>query len=145
MSTYYGYVCKSHTPNLPSEHWFNHGDQLLADTYRIERAGNWPNDAFGDPIGVGGNYGHSAPIWWLRQHPNCAIAILDEYGRETPLDPTAPAPTSYALEVDAEGYPHAIGPFPTREAAEAWMAGRKLTGSWNAYPLAAPQLNPPEL
>lgn len=44
----------------------------------------------------------------------------------------------YALEINAEGYPRNVGPFPTRAAAEAWMEGRKLTGSWNVFPLTCP-------
>lgn len=85
MSTYYGYVCKSHTPNLASEHWFNHGEELLAEAYKHERAGTWPNDVTGDPESVA--YGMAAPIYWLRDHPNCIIAIRNEYGEETPLEP----------------------------------------------------------
>lgn len=44
----------------------------------------------------------------------------------------------FVLEISAEGYPRNVGPFPTRAAAEAWMEGRKLTGSWNVFPLACP-------
>lgn len=46
---------------------------------------------------------------------------------------------SYALNIRAEGYPRDVGPFPTREAAETWMAGRQLTGSWNTYPITPPE------
>lgn len=44
----------------------------------------------------------------------------------------------YALEINAEGYPRNVGPFPSQEDAETWMAGRKLTGSWNVFPLTCP-------
>lgn len=88
MSTYYGYVCKSHTPNLPSEHWFNHGDKELARAYELERAGKIPNDPDGQPLAQYLDWHTAQPIYWLRQHPNCIIAIQDEYGRETPLPET---------------------------------------------------------
>jgi hypothetical protein len=42
VSTYWGYVCESHNPPLISEHWFNHGEDVLTDAYRKERAGEWP-------------------------------------------------------------------------------------------------------
>lgn len=45
----------------------------------------------------------------------------------------------FALEISAEGYPRNIGPFQSREDAEAWMEGRKLTGSWNVFPLVSPK------
>lgn len=48
------------------------------------------------------------------------------------------AAQQFALEISAEGYPRNVGPFPTRAAAEAWMEGRKLTGSWNVFPLTSP-------
>lgn len=47
-------------------------------------------------------------------------------------------PETYALEINAEGYPRNVGPFDTRNAAGDWIAGRKLTGSWSIYPITAP-------
>lgn len=85
MSTYYGYVCKSHEPNLISEHWLNHGDQELTDAYHAERNGDWPSTLDGGPAPLI-NYAGAAPIYWLRQHPNCTIALHNEYGDETPLE-----------------------------------------------------------
>lgn len=87
MSTYWGYVCVSHAPPLGSEQWFNHGEDALCDAYVRERAGTWPDeDNAGlylppDPVPVQVHgYGTTAPIWWLRQHPNCRVLVESEYG-----------------------------------------------------------------
>jgi hypothetical protein len=45
---------------------------------------------------------------------------------------------TFFIEIEAEGWPRAIGPFGTREAAFHWMDGRKLTGSWNIAPMQFP-------
>jgi len=86
MSTYWGYVCQSHDPELESERWFNHGEDVLAEVYRIERAGDWPNDPLDDPRPVGHReYNTNAPIVWLREHPRCQVALRSEYGDTKPL------------------------------------------------------------
>lgn len=90
MSTYWGYVCKSHDPELPSDRWFNHGEELLIGVYLQERyLGGWPNTKWDDPIPVMGspNYpqGTDAPVWWLREHPRCKVALRSEYGKEVEL------------------------------------------------------------
>jgi hypothetical protein len=80
LSTYWGFVCRSHDPEIESEHWFNCGAALLADVYQKERAGEWPNDfeePWQEPTAVGGT---RAPIFWLRQHPRCDVALRSEYG-----------------------------------------------------------------
>jgi hypothetical protein len=33
VSTYWGYVCESHNPPLESEHWINHGEDVLVATF----------------------------------------------------------------------------------------------------------------
>lgn len=92
MSTSWGYVCQSHNPNQYSEDWFNHGQDLLTDVYRRVRAGEWPTDEDDDPVPVV-HRGHEtrAPVYWLRGHPHCMIALWNEYGVVVSLDPD-PAP-----------------------------------------------------
>ena len=92
MSTYWGYVCRSHDPELESEHWFNHGSEELRDAAIKERAGEWPND-FTEPweepaavVGKLGPYQTRAPIFWLREHPKCDVALRNEYGDTEELD-----------------------------------------------------------
>jgi hypothetical protein len=101
MSTYWGYVCESHDPPLVSEHWINHGDRTLADAFHLERAGEWPdvpvivgvNDALGpEPEQVtfyDSGYGSAAPIYWLREHPRCEVALHNEYGERQLIGETA--------------------------------------------------------
>lgn len=87
MSTYWGYVCLDHDPHLASERWFNHGEDLLWDAWSRERAGVWPHRPYGslppedcEPKEVLGAFGTTAPIWWLREHPSCNVALRNEYG-----------------------------------------------------------------
>lgn len=88
MSTSWGYVCQSHNPNQHSEDWFNHGQDLLADVYRRVRAGAWPTDEDDDPVPVvHRGYETRAPVYWLRGHPHCMIALWNEYGVVVSLDP----------------------------------------------------------
>jgi len=95
MSTYWGYVCESHDPPLTSEHWFNHGEEVLTQAYTLERQGQWPNDTefmlkypaldpSPMPIDHRG-YVTTWPIEWLREHPNCTVALHNEYGDRKPL------------------------------------------------------------
>lgn len=95
MSTYWGYVCKSHDPNLRSERWFNHGEDTLTDAFRKERAGQWPMDGthplLEEPVHVfhgdtGSAYGTRAPIYWLRDHPRCVVWLENEYGDTRPME-----------------------------------------------------------
>lgn len=111
MSTYWGYVCLSHDPPMISERWLNRGGMALADLYRKERAGEWPNTpedhpfylafegsplpmlAEGDTaIPVDHRLGGGAPPWsdppeWLREHPNCKVGVRSEYGVVLELGP----------------------------------------------------------
>jgi hypothetical protein len=93
VSTYWGYVCKSHNPPIESEHWFNRGEDILREAYRLEQAGEWPTVA---PTALDLKYGWdldpepvswtTEPIHWLRAHPHCDVALRNEYGVEEPLD-----------------------------------------------------------
>lgn len=84
MSTYWGFVCRSHDPEIESEQWFNCGAAVLADAFQKERAGDWLNsEQFDEPLPVvapGGTWVTSEPIYWLRQHPVCDVALRSEYG-----------------------------------------------------------------
>lgn len=83
MSTYWGYVCKAHEPPIESEHWFNHGQHILAEVLTSERAGEWPSDEWGDPGAVNHRgYVTDSPVVWLRQHPHCKVWLRNEYGDE---------------------------------------------------------------
>lgn len=116
MSTHWGYVCLSHDPELPSERWLNHGDRALADAFRKERAGEWPNcteeDVWGGegepydllpegdqaipvrPHGGGGAPPWSGVIEWLRQHPGCHVALRNEYGVTEEITDESKLPTA---------------------------------------------------
>lgn len=91
MSTYWGYVCDSHDPPLISERWFNHGEEVLIDVFRKERAGEWPMDMayplLEDPMPVVWRNGYetTAPIRWLRKHPHCTVNLHSEYGERQKL------------------------------------------------------------
>lgn len=88
MSTNWGYVCTSHVPHIESEHWYNHGEDLLTTIYVFERAGMWPDRRVGgehgwdEPINVpvGGEYANNWPVLWLRSHPECNVELANEYG-----------------------------------------------------------------
>lgn len=69
-------------------------------------------------------------------HTNAAVDAILAAGYRKPQQ----VGEQYVLEISAEGYPRNVGPFRTRAAAEAWMEGRKLTGSWNVYPVTSPRL-----
>ena len=89
MSTYWGYVCRSHIPNIISDHWLNHGEDELRDVARLVRLGAWPDHPhYGGPIGFyfdGTTW--TDPIIWLRQHPHCDVALHNEYGGTEELAP----------------------------------------------------------
>lgn len=95
MSTYWGFVCRSHDPEIESEHWFNRGAALLADAYQKQRAGEWPNIEglpWPEPQGVeppGGGFPKTDPIHWLRAHPACDVALRSEYGDTRELNEEA--------------------------------------------------------
>lgn len=94
MSTYWGYACVSHEPPLVSEHWFNHGDLLLAQVYKQVREGSWPDcDEWGTPGPVDSNgYLTNSPIYWLREHPDCEVVLHNEYGDTRVTSPEAGTP-----------------------------------------------------
>lgn len=76
MSNHWGYVCRSHDPEIESEHWFDRGAGVLAEVCQKVRAGEWP-DGVASPDGC---YRTAEPILWLRQHPKCDVALRSEYG-----------------------------------------------------------------
>lgn len=84
MSTYWGFVCRSHDPEIESEHWFNRGAAVLADAFQKERSGEILNNQYGEPTQTIksplGTYETFEPIYWLRQHPRCDVALRSEYG-----------------------------------------------------------------
>lgn len=87
LSNSWGYVCRSHDPEIESDHWFNRGAALLAEVYQKVQAGEWPDCTdpllFGEPEGAvapSGVYATREPIYWLRQHPRCDVALRSEYG-----------------------------------------------------------------
>jgi hypothetical protein len=45
---------------------------------------------------------------------------------------------TYALEIEAEYMPRHVGPFETREHADAWARNAIGTGSWTVYKLVKP-------
>lgn len=87
MSTYWGYVCRAHTPHLESEHWLNWGDEILREVANTVRSTGWPIDpVLGTPLPFyhdGTNW--TAPIDWLLQHPHCDVALRSEYGKTEEL------------------------------------------------------------
>lgn len=82
MSTHWGFVCQSHDPELISEAWFNHGDGFLTQVFATVRAGQWPENEWGEPepTRFGGHGEVVGPIYWLREHPRCKVALRNEYG-----------------------------------------------------------------
>lgn len=94
MSTEYGYVCKDHDPELGSELFLanDRGAKALRTLFVMERAGKWndtPDVLFPDqpemtPLRVG-EYESALPVQWLREHPNCTVALVDEYGNQHAL------------------------------------------------------------
>lgn len=105
MSTYWGYVCESHDPPLISEHWINHGEEVLIETFFKVRAGEWPDDPrmpdLGEPLPVvfyASGYGSSAPVWWLGKHPHCAVSLHNEYGERREIRELARGSVIRAIE-----------------------------------------------
>lgn len=96
MSINWGYVCRSHSPNITSEQWFNldRGRDILRDVAKLVRAGQWPDHPLtGDPVQFyHEGQDHGAPIYWLNQHPHCDVALQNEYGEIEELDPDAEPP-----------------------------------------------------
>lgn len=82
MSTYWGYSCRSHTPPLNSEMWFNHGDKALGKALDAFKAGTWPTDEWDSPLPMShSGYSTASPLYWLHEHPNCDVGIINEYGQ----------------------------------------------------------------
>lgn len=104
MSTYWGYVCQSHEPELVSERWWNRGAADLAELYERVRRGDWPivtpdiphiglvyqGEPYNvdrlpgggiEPVLPGGqsDRGWSGPVSWLAEHPRCKVALRSEY------------------------------------------------------------------
>lgn len=80
MSTYWGYVCLDHEPPLRSEEWFNHGEDTLERFLRAFRAGGYTVEHYPLPSIEHRGYSTEAPAWWLANHPNCRVALGNEYG-----------------------------------------------------------------
>lgn len=129
MSRSFGYACLSHDPALPSEHWLNHGLDALADALTRVRAGSWPwvvDEVLGDepePVVVDGSEHNrsQSPIYWLRAHPECRIAIYNEYGECWALD---------------DGLVQVSGSDDRRTRRPVRTATGQATGQWveGAYP-----------
>lgn len=88
MSVMWGYVCLDHNPELVSELWLNHAEDILRDVFEQVRAGTYPrHPVFGgvdyEPEPVG--WGTTAPIRWLDEHPNCRVALRSELDDTIPL------------------------------------------------------------
>ena len=83
MSTNWGYKCMSHEPHIKSEHWFNHGDDLLIAIYILNKNGLWPksdNQYWDEPKNIMvGNWETASAVSWLWQHPNCKVVLNNEY------------------------------------------------------------------
>lgn len=100
MSQRWGYVCQSHDPEITSDTWLNHGAGVLAEAYRRERAGEWPDDPVfaaqwpaldPEPVPIEHNGGEwQGGIQWLREHPRCVVALRNEYGEIRPLADPVP-------------------------------------------------------
>lgn len=96
MSKHYGFICQSHNPSLISDHWLNWGQEVLAEVYRRERAGAWPDDeayaaqwpgSAPEPLPVThGTERYEGIVPWLREHPHCVVALHNEYGEVESLD-----------------------------------------------------------
>ena len=109
MSTNWGYVCKSHEPNITSTMWLNHGEEILETVFVLERNGLWPNEPDvnfpsdqWDPVDVP-YLDENWPVCWLREHPNCVIALKNEYGIEVSLPQkwgVAPMIAAYTSQVE---------------------------------------------
>ena len=78
MSTYYGYVCLDHVPELFSETWGRDREELRK-FYKAFRAGGYQYGDYGLPL-VASFSPPGGPSEFLVQHPNCNIAIGSEYG-----------------------------------------------------------------
>lgn len=94
MSTHWGFTCLTHQPHINSGRLLNHGEALLLDAYFKVRAGRWPlltpaEHFMGEQVvpifAPGYPEGTDAPIYWLREHPDCDVALADEYGEEIDL------------------------------------------------------------
>lgn len=95
MSKRWGYVCQSHDPEITSDTWLNHGADVLAEAYRRERGGEWPDDRawsaqWPDLDAKPAPIEHNGEEWqggihWLREHPRCVVALRSEYGEIRPL------------------------------------------------------------
>jgi hypothetical protein len=107
MSEYWGYVCLSHDPPIVGKRDLNHGDDALIDLYWKVVAGDWPmaselvpgfemayegelapmvmDEAKKHAVPVpprqgGGTPPYTSPLTFLQQHPNCTMAVQNEYG-----------------------------------------------------------------
>lgn len=160
MSKHWGYVCQSHNPAIESERWLNHGEKVLADVFRLERAGQWPNVPEGHPyylaykgepmlvnpaasdmIGSPGPDGSGGLhlVHWLREHPHCVVAMCSEYGEIRPLADPAPQPQPTVPFTSQETDPlesiRNLVAFDSRdwaqERAGAWLYG--IVFGWDGH------------
>lgn len=139
LSKYWGYVCRSHDPELVSEHWYNHGEQALTELYRKFHAEPWPINEWGEleETEVHGQM-TTAPVYWLNQHRNCNVALHNEYNdvEEIPDRPL------WLVVVEDIAYTPtgAVGPYVNKKlaqqaAAKFWADGLGA----NVVELKAPQ------
>lgn len=96
MSIRWGYVCRSHTPHIISDTWFNldAGRDALRQVAKQVRVGLWPNvEGTEEPMQFYYEWGyHTAPVYWLLQHPHCDVALRNEYGETEELHPGTEPP-----------------------------------------------------
>lgn len=86
MSTYWGYYCR--TCSKESEHWHNHGEELLAEFYEAWRVVHalqprWVSVRVGQPW----DYCEWELGDFLKDHEGHDIALHSEYGDIADLPP----------------------------------------------------------
>lgn len=132
MSTNWAYLCQSHQPHLAStDNWFENfnGKTLAAEVYRTVRAGQWPTDDDGDPMPVvQGDYSTAGPIYWLRQHLGCRVALVGEQGHVEQLGETGEATVVHEWHVTGE--PGPIGAVPDLRYPSYQFAYRSDDERW---------------
>lgn len=75
MSTAIGYICQTHEPNIESELWYQRSYferllKLIASRDEVLKALDLVEIDTVPP-----------EVEWMRNHRNCKVGIIDEYGR----------------------------------------------------------------
>lgn len=142
MSKHWGYVCRTHDPVLISEHWFNHGEDALSELYRKFHAEPWPVNEWGE---LEETFVHgertATPVYWLREHRNCDVALHNEYNDVQEI-PDRPPVRHWLVIVDEIAYTPtaAVGPYADEALAQQAVAQFWADGlGAHVVPLKAPQ------